>query len=328
MVRVTRVLVTGGSGTLGRALAARLVHENLPWDLAIFSRDEVKQAEMAEMYGRVGGRFRFMLGDVRDRDRLALAMRGCQAVVHAAALKRMETGVYDPEEMVRTNVQGTINVVRAAVETGVAKVLVVSTDKAVAPTTLYGATKLVAERFAISSNAYAFPQGTRVSVVRYGNVIDSRGSVLHLYRRLAAEGRALPITDPACTRFLLTSEQAVSILLGALERMTGGETFVPADVPAARVVDLAEAVAPGVPHAITGLRGGSDEKLHEELMTPVEIRRAMQVGASYVIHPDAPSWRYEPSSGVPIVDVQGYRSNGGRMMTIEEIRRMVGGKRA
>lgn len=281
---------------MGRALVNRLLKDGAE-RVVVFSRDEAKQARMAEEIGEHPA-IRFMLGDVRDRDRLEQAMWGVEAVVNAAALKRVDSVSFHPTEVEKTNVTGTRNVIEAAMHAGVKKVLVISSDKAVAPENLYGASKKMAEALAVAANRYAWPRGTRVGCVRYGNVLGSRGSAAHVFRRQALLGQPLTVTDPTMTRFIITMPQAVDFCLAALRDLQGGEIFVPI-LPAARVWDLALAAAEAwnglttSPAVVIGRRAGG-EKLHEVLLSEDEIRRALEqmtpMGGRFVVPPAAPSW--------------------------------------
>lgn len=279
------VLLTGGTGSFGSAFVEWLLSDHADVTIRVLSRDELKQSQMQERF--VGdSRLRFFVGDVRDRDRLRRAMHGADIVVHAAAMKQVPACEYNPSEAVLTNVIGSQNVVDAAIDSGVGRVIALSTDKAVNPANLYGATKLCEEKLIVQGNAYASHSNTILSCVRYGNVVGSRGSVVPLFRSQAVSGR-LTVTDDRMTRFWITLDQAVQLVLTALERMVGGEVFVP-KIPSMRVVDLAEAIAPGVPVEFTGIRPG--EKLHEALLTADEARHAVDAGDMYVVLPEHPWW--------------------------------------
>jgi UDP-N-acetylglucosamine 4,6-dehydratase/5-epimerase len=329
------ILITGVTGTLGRALA-RACLADPRWHRVIgFSRDEVKQSELSAEFGSYDP-FRLFLGDVRDGDRLAMAFRGVDIVVHAAALKRIDSGTYNPTEMVVTNVFGTMNVINAAIHAGVKRVVFVSSDKAVAAKNLYGKTKGAAEDLAVHANTYGFPSGTLVSAVRYGNVLGSRGSVIHIWRRQAAAGQPLTLTDGRMTRFVMTIEQAVGLVFFALERMFGGEVFVPI-LNAATMLSLAEAVAPGHPVAEVGLRPGG-EKLAEALLNDEEPSRTRVVrGGDYLaIIPGHHGWTsrdlwagYDPvspalryASDTPAGDL------GNRWLSVRELRDLIDGTEA
>ncbi|MEI5671784.1 MULTISPECIES: UDP-N-acetylglucosamine 4,6-dehydratase (inverting) [unclassified Nocardioides] len=302
------LLITGGTGSFGKTFTRYALDHLDPARLVIYSRDELKQYEMRQQFGD-DPRLRWFLGDVRDERRLARAMHGVDHVVHAAALKQVDTAEYNPFEFVKTNVLGSQNVIEAAIDTGVQKVVALSTDKASSPINLYGATKLTADKLFISGNHYAAGYDTRFAVVRYGNVMGSRGSVIPFFRRLAAEGRSLPITDLRCTRFFITLEQAVRMVVDTFDLMQGGELLVPR-IPSMKVTDLAQAIAPGAEMHDVGLRPG--EKLHEEMISPEEGRRALVLedGRYYVIQPDLATWGYRaPSGTTPVGPGFAYRSD-------------------
>ncbi|TPG18175.1 UDP-N-acetylglucosamine 4,6-dehydratase (inverting) [Pedococcus bigeumensis] len=300
------VLVTGGTGSFGKEFIQRLLDEVNPSRIVVFSRDELKQYECRNLFGD-DPRLRWFIGDIRDRDRLKRAMHGVDYVVHAAALKQVDTAEYNPWEFVHTNIIGSQNVVEASIDTGVKKVVALSTDKASSPINLYGATKLTADKLFITGNHYAASYPTRFSVVRYGNVMGSRGSVIPKFRALHEQGLSLPITDLTMTRFFITLPEAVDFVLGSFEIMQGGELFVPR-IPSMRIVDLAQAVAPGAAMHSCGLRPG--EKLHEEMISPEEGRRAVSLGDRYVIQPDLASWGYQsPEGAVPVPEGFFYRSD-------------------
>lgn len=278
------VLVTGGTGSFGAAFVDRLLAET-DCIVRVFSRDELKQSELAARFGD-HPRLRFFIGDVRDRPRLDRAMVGADVVVHAAAMKQVPACEYNPYEAVQTNIIGSQNVIDAAIDAKVPRVVALSTDKAVNPVNLYGATKLCEEKLIVQGNAYAAHGSTRFSCVRYGNVVGSRGSVVPLFQRQVAEGR-LTITDERMTRFWITLPQAVDLVLFAVGSMVGGEVFVP-KIPSMRVTDLAEALAPGIGYDVVGIRPG--EKLHEALLTTDEARRSVDAGDVYVVLPEHPWW--------------------------------------
>jgi len=282
----TTILLTGGTGSFGTAFVERVVTTWPSAVIRVFSRDELKQSEMRARFG--DKQVRYLIGDVRDKDRLFRAAQGADILIHAAAMKQVPACEYNPFEAVRTNVLGAQNVVDGAIDAGVPKVLALSTDKAVNPVNLYGATKLCAEKIFVQGNAYAAQSPTRMACVRYGNVVGSRGSVIPLFRAQASEEGRLTITDERMTRFWITLGQAVDLVLYALEHMSGGEIFIP-KIPSMRVSELAEAVAPGVPHQITGIRPG--EKIHETLLTADESRHSVDAGDTYVILPEHP-WRF------------------------------------
>lgn len=280
-VRGKSVLITGGTGSLGRPLVESLLADGVR-RVVVFSRDELKQWEMQQQYGP-DDRLRFFLGDVRDEGRLRRAFQGVDMVVHAAALKQIPATEYNPFEAVRTNIHGAENVINAALDEGVQRVLALSTDKASSPVSLYGATKLVSDKLFVNGNVYAGGRGTKLAVVRYGNVVGSRGSVVTQFKRLAETGR-LPVTDLRMTRFWITLPQAVSWVRCCLARMQGGEIVVP-KLPSLKVVDLAHAVAPDAALDVVGIRAG--EKLHEEMISLEAARNTIDCGDHYVILPDA-----------------------------------------
>jgi len=279
------VLVTGGTGSFGKKFTQILLREQQPKKVIIFSRDELKQHEM-RLAGFGHPALRYFIGDVRDRERLVRAMHGVDVVVHAAALKQVPACEYNPMEAIKTNIMGTSNVVEAALDAGVTKVLALSTDKAVNPVNLYGATKLAAEKLVVQSNAYAAGTATRYSCVRYGNVVGSRGSVVPLFLKQRAGGR-VTITDERMTRFWLSLEQGVHFVMGCIEQMEGGEVFVP-KIPSTRVIDLAKAIAPQAQMDVIGIRPG--EKLHEVLISEDESRHAVELEGMYVVQPAEAIW--------------------------------------
>ncbi|WP_448641021.1 UDP-N-acetylglucosamine 4,6-dehydratase (inverting) [Geodermatophilus sp. URMC 63] len=312
----TSVLVTGGTGSFGKAFVQRALDLGAQ-RIVVFSRDELKQSDMRAQF-HDDPRLRWFIGDIRDRERLRRAMHGVDVVVHAAALKQVDTAEYNPVEYVRTNVNGSENVMEAAIDAGVRKVVALSTDKASSPINLYGATKLCADRLFISANHYAAHHETRFSVVRYGNVMGSRGSVIPLFRRLAAEGRPLPVTDRRMTRFWITLPQAVEFVVGSLRIMRGGELYVPR-IPSTRLVDLVEAIAPGSETVEVGIRPG--EKLHEEMIAADDSRRTIRTEDRYVITPYLAGWGYEPPAGAQMPDGFAYRSDtNDLLLTVEELK--------
>ena len=279
------VLITGGTGSFGHKFTEILLNEHAPRRLIVFSRDELKQYEMQQDFNSARyPAMRYFIGDVRDRDRLCRAFDGVDVVVHAAALKQVPTAEYNPLEVVRTNVLGAQNVIDAAIDTGVSRVLALSTDKAAHPINLYGATKLCADKMFVSAQAYSGTHAARFSVVRYGNVIGSRGSVIPLFMSRRATGK-IPITDERMTRFWITLERGVRFVLNCLTRMTGGEIFIP-KLPSMRLVDLATAIAPGCELESVGIRPG--EKLHEVLITPDDARSTIEYNNYFAI---LPQWK-------------------------------------
>jgi UDP-N-acetylglucosamine 4,6-dehydratase len=289
------ILVTGGTGSFGRAFVQYLLTRTGSPRIVIFSRDEQKQDAMARelqaQLPREFDRLRFFIGDVRDLSRLELAMRAIDVVVHAAALKIVPTAEYNPFECILTNVHGAENVVKAALRTGVSRVVALSTDKAAAPINLYGASKLAADKIMVAANNLSGNHGARFSIVRYGNVIGSRGSVIALFKQLLArDAKVLPITDPRMTRFWITLDQGVSFVSSALAMMAGGEIFVP-KIPSMRITDVAQALAPHLSHEIVGIRPG--EKLHEVMITEDDARMTLELSDRYVICPgySVASWK-------------------------------------
>ena len=300
------ILVTGGTGSFGRTFVSQVLESEAPERVVVFSRDELKQYEMRQELGE-DDRVRFFLGDVRDKDRLRMALRGVDYVVHAAALKQVDTAEYNPMEFVKTNILGSENVIQACLEADIRKVVALSTDKASSPVNLYGATKLTADKLFISSNHYAEAGGTRFSVVRYGNVIGSRGSVIPFFRQLVDEGKPLPITDFRMTRFWITLPHAVQFVIDSFDDMSGGELYVPR-IPSMRVVDLAEAIAPGCELTEIGIRPG--EKLHEEMVSSEDSRRTVRRPERYVVQPTLAMWGgFHEAAGEAVPDGFSYRSD-------------------
>ena len=282
------VLVTGGTGSFGKKFVEVMLKEYHPKRLVIFSRDELKQHDMRAS-GFDHPSLRYFLGDVRDAGRLARAFDGVTVVVHAAALKQVPACEYNPFEAIQTNIMGGRNVIDAAIDQGVRRVLALSTDKAVNPINLYGATKLCAEKVFVQANAYAGSKDTRFACARYGNVVGSRGSVIPVFQEQRKTGR-ITITDPRMTRFWITLDRGVKFVIRCLDEMHGGEIFVP-KIPSMRMVDLAESIAPGCEIDVIGIRPG--EKLHEVLVSEDEARNTVEVDGMYVIRPSHPWWSGE-----------------------------------
>ncbi len=275
------ILVTGGTGSFGRKFIATVLQRYKPRRVIVYSRDELKQYEMQQEFRQ--DEMRFFIGDVRDGERLKQAMRDVDFVVHAAALKQVPAAEYNPSECIRTNVGGAENVIAAALANGVQKVVALSTDKAASPINLYGATKLLSDKLFVAANNTVGKQATRFAVVRYGNVVGSRGSVVPLFAKLVADGaRELPITDRRMTRFWITLQEGVDFVIKAFERMYGGELFVP-KIPSALITDLATAMGPGLPHRIIGIRPG--EKLHEMMISRDDSLHTLEFPDHYVITP-------------------------------------------
>lgn len=315
------ILVTGGTGSFGRAFVRQALKELDPARVVVYSRDELKQQELLQAHAH-DPRLHAVIGDVRDRDRLRQAMRGVEYVVHAAALKQVDTAERHATEYVRTNIGGSGNVISTAVEAGAQRVIALSTDKASSPINLYGATKMVADKFFTSDASGRHGSPTRFSVVRYGNVLGSRGSVVPLFRRLAATGR-LPITDRRMTRFFITLDQAVRFVVDSFDMMQGGELFVP-KIGSARIVDLAEAVAPGCLLDEVGLRPG--EKLHEEMIAAEDSHRTLELKDRYLVLPSIRQPGAVPPEGcLPVADGFAYRSNlNDTWLSVPELRAMLG----
>lgn len=299
------VLITGGTGSLGKSLVEYLLRKTKVRRIAVFSRDELKQQHL-RIHFEDDPRLRWFLGDVRDLERLRRGLHGVDYVIHAAALKQVDTGEYNPMEFVKTNVLGSQNVIDASIEAGVKRVVALSTDKASSPINLYGATKLTADKLFVAANNYSFAYGTTFSVVRYGNVMGSRGSVIPFFKEIAAQGKPLPITDLRMTRFWISIESAVKFVMDSLDIMTGGELYVP-KIPSMKIIDLARAVAPNAKFEEIGLRPG--EKLHEEMISADDSRRTIILDNRYVVTPVVAEWGYELPKGATIPEGQAYRSD-------------------
>lgn len=299
------VLITGGTGSLGKSLVKYLLDETKVRRIAIFSRDELKQMHMRSEFND-DPRLRWFLGDIRDIERLKRAFHGVDYVIHAAALKQVDTGEYNPMEFIKTNVLGSQNVIDASIEARVKKVVALSTDKASSPINLYGATKLTADKLFVAANNYSFGYGTTFCVVRYGNVMGSRGSVIPFFNELAMNGKPLPITDLRMTRFLISLDKAVNFVVESLEIMSGGELYVPR-IPSMKIVDLAQAVAPGSEMHEIGMRPG--EKLHEEMISEDDSRRTIETNRRFIVMPVVAEWGYKIPNGTPMKDGSAYRSD-------------------
>jgi len=316
------ILVTGGTGSFGKHFCQTMLQEYGPKVIRVYSRDELKQHEMRQVFQHKEN-LRYFIGDVRDSDRLKRAMEGVDIVVHAAALKQVPACEYNPLEAVKTNIHGAQNVIDAAIDTGVKKVIALSTDKAVNPVNLYGATKLCAEKIFIQGNAYSGSRGTRFCCVRYGNVIGSRGSVIPLFKNQQKTGK-ITITDERMTRFWITLDQAVDLVLSALSHMQGGEVFVP-KLPSMKIMDLAKAVAPECDIEVIGIRPG--EKIHEALITEEEGRNTVSYNGMYVIIPTHSWWQkqnYNSAQGLAEGFV--YTSNANdQWLTADDLKAIVDG---
>ena len=316
------VLITGGTGSFGKKFLEIVLREYRPKKLIVYSRDELKQHEM-RLSGFDHPSLRYFVGDVRDRERLYRAFVGVDIVVHAAALKQVPACEYNPFEAVKTNTLGAQNIIDAAIDNGVRRVMALSSDKAVNPVNLYGATKLVAEKLFVQGNAYAGARETRLSCVRYGNVVGSRGSVVPVFRQQRSSGR-LTITDTRMTRFWITLEQGVRFVVRCIEQMEGGEVFVP-KIPSLRVTDLAKAMAPECEVEIIGIRPG--EKLHEVLVSADEARHTLELDDMFVIQPMHPWWSQQNwPHGRTLPDGFTYTSDTNpQWLTIAEMTGMLGG---
>jgi len=316
------VLVTGGTGSFGKKFIRIMLDEYQPAKLIVYSRDELKQHEM-RANGFDHPSLRYFIGDVRDLPRLRRAMQDVDIVVHAAALKQVPACEYNPMEAVKTNILGTSNVVDAAIDAKVKKVLALSTDKAVTPVNLYGATKLTAEKLVVASNAYAGDMQTRLSCVRYGNVVGSRGSVVPIFIRQRENGNKLTITDERMTRFWLSLDHGVRFVISNIEQMHGGEVFVP-KIPSTKIVDLARTIAPDAEIEVVGIRPG--EKLHEMMISRDESRSTVELPDRFVVEPVGQFWfRYDWSTqGTRVPDGFKYTSdNNTEWLTDKQIRELV-----
>ena len=319
------ILVTGGTGSFGKMFIKSLLEKYRPNKVIVYSRDELKQFEMQQTFN--ASCMRYFIGDVRDGERLKYAMEGVHFVVHAAALKQVPAAEYNPMECIKTNVNGAQNVIDAALHAGVKKVIALSTDKAANPVNLYGATKLCSDKLFTAANNFVGAKETRFSVVRYGNVVGSRGSVVPFFKRLVHEGaKELPITDPRMTRFWLCLEDGVEFVLKSFARMKGGEIFIP-KIPSMRITDLAEAIAPGFPTKVIGIRPG--EKLHE-VMCPADLYyETLEFADHFVIMPSTQEQAVDYAtnalgeSGRLVPDGFDYNSgNNPHFLTVQELREM------
>jgi len=305
------ILITGGTGSLGNKLTEIILGRKRPRKLIILSRDELKQYEMSQRFA--SPRLRFFLGDVRDKERLYRAFEGVDYVIHAAALKQVPAAEYNPFEVIKTNILGAKNIIDVSMDTGVRKVVALSTDKAVNPVNLYGATKLCSDKLFISGNSYAGPKPTRFSVVRYGNVAGSRGSVIPLFLRKKKSG-VMPITDMRMTRFWITLDESANFVIKSLEKMRGGEIFVP-KIASSSIVDVARAIAPECTFNLVGIRPG--EKLHEVLISREDGRLTLEFDDHYVVQPHFPWWGEEKDYGGERVPEGFYYSSDTNEMKLE-----------
>lgn len=321
------ILITGGTGSFGKRCVRTLLDHHAPAKVIVYSRDELKQFEMAQLFP--ASRYpcmRYFIGDVRDKDRLQQAMQGVDFVIHAAALKQVPAAEYNPLECIKTNIHGAENVIQAALKNEVAKVIALSTDKAASPINLYGATKLVSDKLFVAANNITGGHRTRFAVVRYGNVVGSRGSVVPFFEKLVAErSDHIPITDERMTRFWITLQQGVDFVMKGFARMRGGEIFVP-KIPSVRIVDLAHAMAPGVPHKLIGIRPG--EKIHEVMCPSDDSHLTLEFKDHFVIRPTITFTEIDNDfstnnigeNGSPVA--QGFEYNSGRnepLLNVDEI---------
>lgn len=318
------VLITGGTGSFGKAFVRHVLEHHYVKRLVVYSRDELKQFEMANELNAPN--VRYFIGDVRDVGRLERALNGIDTVIHAAAMKQVVASEYNPIECIMTNVMGAENIINACINAGVRQVIALSTDKAVNPINLYGASKLCSDKLFVAANNIAGKGGCRFSVVRYGNVIGSRGSVVPVFRKQMAGGK-LSITDPRMTRFWLTIDQGVAFVIRAMSMMQGGEVFVP-KIPSMHITDLATAMAPDCEQEITGIRPG--EKLHEIMIPVDEARQTLEFDDFYVIRPGFHMWRpneeplYGGIAGRPVSEGFSYSSNeNDQWMGAEDLRKML-----
>jgi len=313
-------LITGGTGSFGRAFVKRVLEEHDPTKVIIFSRDELKQLEMKNSF-QDSSKLRFFIGDIREKERLVRAFEGVDIVIHAAALKQVDTGEYNPREFVLTNVFGTQNVIDASLDTSVQKVLALSTDKASSPINLYGATKLTADKLITAANVYANSSGTKFSVVRYGNVLGSRGSVVPFFKNLVLQNKRIPITDVRMTRFWITIDQALDFVTNSLESMNGGEIFIP-KIPSMKIIDLVSAITSDAKIQEIGIRPG--EKLHEEMISIDDARRTIELNDKFILYPASSSYDGFILKGQNVPEGFSYRSNTNtKWLSVAEISNLI-----
>ncbi|MBB4823629.1 UDP-N-acetylglucosamine 4,6-dehydratase [Sporosarcina luteola] len=318
MLKNKTILVTGGTGSFGKKFIRRILQEEIK-KVIVFSRDELKQYEMKQEFK--DARLRFFIGDVRDQERLYRAFDGVDIVIHAAAMKHVEACEYNPFEAVKTNIYGAQNIIEAAIDRNVEKVIALSTDKAAAPVNLYGATKLASDKLFVAANSYVGEKHTKFSVVRYGNVVGSRGSVVPFFNKMKETGR-LPVTDERMTRFWITLDQGVQFVLDNLRRMQGGEIFVP-KIPSMNIIDLATAIGPECEIDIVGIRPG--EKLHEVMITHDDARHTVEFDDYYVITPELAWWGNKMHGGQALSETFEYSSETNvDWLTKEELKIMAG----
>ena len=317
------IVITGGTGSFGHSFIEMLLTRYSPRRIVVFSRDEFKQYKMEQKFSNRGP-LRFFIGDVRDKDRLYRAFADVDYVIHAAALKHVPATEYNPFEAVKTNIYGAQNVIDAAIDMGVEKVIALSTDKAASPVNLYGATKLCSDKLFVAANSYVGTSGTSFSVVRYGNVVASRGSVIPFFKEKRKEG-VLPVTDPRMTRFWITLEQGVEFVMNCMEKMVGGETFVP-KLPSMNILDLAKAIGPECRTEVVGIRPG--EKLHEVMVPRDQAVNTVDFGDYYVIKPAFNFFgsRFNDDGSTPVPEDFEYNSRDNEhWLTIDELREMLEG---
>lgn len=314
------VLITGGTGSFGRAFVNRLLEKHSPEKIIIFSRDELKQLEMKNSF-HDSSKLRFFIGDIREKERLVRAFAGVDFVIHAAALKQVDTGEYNPREFVLTNVIGTQNVIDASLDTSVQKVLSLSTDKASSPINLYGATKLTADKLMTAANVYSNANITKFSVVRYGNVLGSRGSVVPIFKNLISQNKKIPITDSRMTRFWITLSQALDFVTESITLMNGGEIFIP-KIPSMKIIDLVQAIDLNAKIFEIGIRPG--EKLHEEMISIDDARRTIEFDNKYILYPASESYDKYIIEGQKVSEGFSYKSNTNtKWLSIEEISSLI-----
>jgi UDP-N-acetylglucosamine 4,6-dehydratase len=322
MLKNSSILITGGTGSFGHAFVPMTLAKFNPSRLVIFSRDEMKQWEMAKLF-KSDPRVRFFIGDVREKDRLHRALDGVDYVVHAAATKIVPTAEYNPFECIKTNINGAMNLIDASINQNIKKVVALSTDKASSPANLYGASKLASDKLFVASNAYSGVHNTKFSVVRYGNVMGSRGSVIPFFMSLAKEG-CLPITDVRMTRFMISLEQAVNLVWRTFDDAQGGEVYVQ-KIPSMNIVDIAKAVAPEASHKLIGIRPG--EKLHEQMISAEDSFSTYEYRDFYKILPNLYEWSDDPSrikNGVKVSEGFTYSSeNNSSWMSVEDLKQWI-----
>ncbi len=323
MLTNSNILITGGTGSFGHSFVKMTLKKYNPKRLVIFSRDEMKQWEMAKLFAN-DKRVRFFIGDVRDKDRLSRALDGIEYVVHAAATKIVPTAEYNPFECIKTNIDGAMNLIDACIDKKVKRVIALSTDKASNPVNLYGATKLASDKLFIAGNSYAAGNNTRFGIVRYGNVLGSRGSIIPFFIKLAEQQDSLPITDDRMTRFMISLEEGVKLVWHAFDDMVGGEIYVK-KIPSMKVTDIARAIAPNAKHEIIGIRPG--EKLHEQMISLEDAQHTYEYDEHYKILPSIHSWGGDPArinGGIKVQEDFTYISNTNTdWMSIEELQQWI-----